>query len=85
MSVHGLLNLLNELRKSDKMRGLQNCRAFFCSFRNKFNKYNNTGAGISDFIYHMTPNKMTLKSCFGMKSLRICHYYKNKVVMDVIT
>ena len=30
------------------MRGLLNI------FRNKFNKFNNKGAGMSDFIYHMT-------------------------------
>ena len=37
MSAHVLLNLLNELRKRDKMRGLS-------LFRNEFNKCNNTGA-----------------------------------------
>ena len=41
MSAHGLLNLLNELRKRDKMRGLPNILSLF---RNKFNKINNTGA-----------------------------------------
>ena len=44
MSVHVLLNLLNEFRKSDKMRG-------FC---NEFDKFNNTGARMLDSIYHMT-------------------------------
>ena len=33
MSVHVLLNLLNELGKRDKMRGFQ---AFFFLFRNQF-------------------------------------------------
>ena len=51
MSAHVLLNLLKELRKSDKMRGLPSILSFF---RNKFNKFNNTGAGILDSIYHMT-------------------------------
>ena len=41
MSAHVLLNLLNELRKNDKMRGLQ---SILLLFRNKFNKLNNTGA-----------------------------------------
>ena len=41
MSAHVLLNLLNELRKSDKMRGLQSILSFF---PNKFYKSNNTGA-----------------------------------------
>ena len=40
MSAHVLLNLLNELRKRDK---------FY-----EFNKFNNTGAPLLDYIYHMT-------------------------------
>ena len=47
MIAHFLLNLLNELGKSDKMRGLPRILSFF---RNEFNKLNNTGAR----IYHMT-------------------------------
>ena len=39
MSAHVLLNLLNELEKSDKMCGLPNILSLF---RNKFNKFNNT-------------------------------------------
>ena len=35
MSTHVLLNLLNELKKSDKMRG----------FADEFNKFNNTEHG----------------------------------------
>ena len=46
MSDHGLLNLLNELGKRDKMRD--------SFFRNEFNKFNNTGAQMLDSIYHMT-------------------------------
>ena len=42
MSALDLLNLLNKLGKSDKMRG-----SLFC---NEFNKFNNTGAGMLDFI-----------------------------------
>ena len=41
MSTHVLLNLLNELKKRDKMRGLP-CILYL--FRNKFDKFNNTGA-----------------------------------------
>ena len=41
MSVHVLLNLLNELRKRDKMLGLPSILSLF---RNKFDKFNNTGA-----------------------------------------
>ena len=41
MSAHALLNLLNELGKSDKMGGLPSILSLF---RNEFNKFNNTGA-----------------------------------------
>ena len=52
MSAHVLLNLLNELGKRDKMRGLS--RAFLSLFRNEFNKFNNTRARMLDSIYRMT-------------------------------
>ena len=48
MSAHVLLNLLNKLRKSDKMRGLPSILSLF---RNTLNKFNNTGARILDSIY----------------------------------
>ena len=51
MSVHVLLNLLNELGKRDKMRGLPSILSLF---RNEFNKFNNTRARMLDSIYHMT-------------------------------
>ena len=41
MSAHVLLNLLNELGKRDKMRGLPSILSLF---RNEFNKFNNTRA-----------------------------------------
>ena len=41
MSAHVLLNLLNELGKRDKMRGLP---SILYLFHNKFNKFNNTRA-----------------------------------------
>ena len=41
MSAHVLLNLLNELRKRDKMRGLPSILSLF---RNEFNKFNKTRA-----------------------------------------
>ena len=49
MSVHALLNLLNELGKRDKMRGLLSILSLF---RNEFNKFNNTRARMLDSIYH---------------------------------
>ena len=51
MSVHVLLNLLNELRKRDKMRGLPRILSLF---RNMLNTFSNTGARMLDSIYHMT-------------------------------
>ena len=41
MSADVLLNLLNEFRKRDKMRGLPSILSLF---RKEFNKFNNTGA-----------------------------------------
>ena len=51
MSVQILLNLLNELRKKDKMRGLS---SILSVFRNEVNKFNNTGGRILHYIYSMT-------------------------------
>ena len=51
MSAHDLLNLLSELGKRDKMRGLTSISSLF---RNEFNKFNNTGARMLDSIYQMT-------------------------------
>ena len=54
MSTHVLLNLLNELSKGDKKRGLSSIVSLF---RNEFNKFNNTGVRMLDSINHI----MTLK------------------------
>ena len=51
MSAHVLLNLLNELGKRDKMRGLPSILSLF---RSEFNKFNNARARMLDSIYHMT-------------------------------
>ena len=59
MSAHVLLNLFNELSKSDKMRGLPSILSLF---RNEFNKFNNIGARILDSIYHMTLRLLNLIS-----------------------
>ena len=50
MSVHVLLNLLNEMGKRDKMRGMPSILSLF---RNEFNKFNNTAARMLDSIYHI--------------------------------
>ena len=46
LSAYVLLNLLNKLGKSDKMRGLPSILSLF--------RINNTGARMQDSIYHMT-------------------------------
>ena len=58
MSAHVLLNLLSELGKRGKMRGLPSILSLF---RNEFNKFSNTRARMLDSIYHMIN---TLKSDF---------------------
>ena len=70
MSAHVLLNLnplnlLKELGKRDKMRGLPSILSLF---RNEFNKFNNTRARMLDSIYHMTN---TLNSHFWRKNVII--------------
>ena len=51
MSTLVLLNLLNKLRRRDKMRGLPSILSLF---RNEFNIFNDTRALMLDSIYHMT-------------------------------
>ena len=49
MSAHVLLNISNELGKSDKIRAWKpSILSLFC---NKFNKYHNTGARMLDGRY----------------------------------
>ena len=79
MSAHVLLNLFNELGKSDKMRGLP---SILLLLRNEFNKFNNTEARMLDSIYHMTLK--IIKIIIGVKTSRFCHLLRN-VIMDVIT
>ena len=68
MSAHVLLNLLNELGKRDKMRGLPSILSLF---RNEFNKFYNTRARMLDSIYHMTN---TLESHFWRKNVIILSF-----------
>ena len=71
MSVHVLLNLLNELRKRDKMQGLPSVLSLF---RNELNKFNKTGAGMLDSIYHMPVESLStgLRSAVGNVSGNRC-------------
>ena len=49
MSAHVLLNLLNEVRKRDKMRGLPSILSLLL---NEFDELNNTGTQMLDSIYN---------------------------------
>ena len=48
ISARVLLNVINELGKSDEMRGFRTFYLFFA-----FNKFNSTKARMFDSIYHM--------------------------------
>ena len=80
MSAHVLLNLLNELGKSDKMRGLPSSVSLF---RNEFNKFNNTGARMLDSFYHMI-SKLPKNHIFDVRTSIFCHLKRN-IIIDVIT
>ena len=71
MSAHVLLNLLNELRKRDKMRGLPS----ILSLCNEFNKFNNKAAGMLDSIYHTTL-KILKNLHFCCENVKILPYFK---------
>ena len=79
MSAHVLLNLLNKLRKSDKMWGMP---SILLLFRIEFNKFNNTGARMLNSIYHMTLK--LIKMMFWRERVKILPSFTN-VTMDVIT
>ena len=57
ISAHISLNLLNELRKRDKMRCLLGILSLLC---NELNKFNNTGAQMLDSIFHMMINYLKI-------------------------
>ena len=80
MSNHVLLNLLDQLGKSDKMQGLLSILSFF---PNEFNKFINTGAQMLDCTYHMTL-KIFKNRIFGIKTLRLRHILRNDI-MDIIS
>ena len=76
MSARVLSNLLNEMMKRNKMRGLP---SILSVFRIEFNKFNNTGARILDSIYHMT---LKWHLIFGMKTSKF-FYLLRDVIMNV--
>ena len=68
MSAHVLLNLLNELGKTDKA-----LPGILSVFPNLLNKFNNTGARMQDSTYHMTLKSLFIsKFCTKMSQFR--HY-----------
>ena len=82
MSAHVLLNLLNELGKRDKMRGLPSILSLF---RNELNKFNKTTAQMLDYIYHMAL-RLLWNFISAIKTLYFCYYvHVCNVVMDVMT
>ena len=70
MSAHILFNLLNKLRKRDKMRGLLSILSFVC---NKFNKFNNKGAWMLDSIFSYDIENVKILSSF-MQRFNGYHY-----------
>ena len=76
MSAHVLLNLVNELEKREKMRGLP---SMLSPFRNEFDKFNNTGERMLDSIYHMAIKLFSIY--FDVKTSRLCHI--RDVVIDI--
>ena len=77
MRAHVLLNLLNKLRKRDKMRGLPTILSL-C--RNEFNKFNNTGARMLD----SHDIKVLKIAYYSVKMSRFCHILRN-LIIDAIT
>ena len=80
MRANVLLNLLNELRKRDKMKGSWVILSFF---RNGFDNLTKTGARMLDSFYHV---KLTfLKNrIIGVKTSIFYHCLRN-VITGVIT
>ena len=78
MSAHVLLNSLNELETKIRCEALP---SILSVFPNEFNKCNNTGARMQDYIYHMA-----LKSHFNCIFAPKRHDFaiiKRDVFMDV--
>ena len=78
LSARVLLNLVNELRKGDKMRGLSSI--VFTFSQRVYNKLNNTctRSHMLESIYHMTLRLRNLIS--GVK-----RHYAHNVVFEIIS
>ena len=65
MSANVLLNLLNELRKSDKMRGLPSILSLILSLlRKEFNKFHKTGTRTLYVRFYLSHDLILLKTAF---------------------
>ena len=80
MIAHFLLNLLNELRKSDKMRDLSSILSLFPMSLINSIQYKST---MLDSIYHMTL-KLIENRFLAFQTSKFCHLLRN-IMMDVIT
>ena len=80
MSDNVLLNLLDQLGKSDKMQGLPSILSFFSptSLINSIIQ----DTQMLDCTYHMTL-KLFKNRIFGVKTLRLRHILRNDI-MDII-
>ena len=67
MNALALLISLNDLGRIDKSKA---CQAFYHIFCNMFNKFNNAGALMLDYIYHITLKRDTLKLHFWRRLCR---------------
>ena len=68
LSAHVLLNLLNN--SGEKIKSI------LTLFRNKFNKFNNTGAQMIDSIYHTCMTfKLFCNHVFRVETSRFCQIY----------
>ena len=79
MSAHVLLNLLNELGKRDKMRGLSSILSLF---RNEFIKVNNTRARLLDSIYHLIKSHFCRKNVIILSLCTQRCYRRHSVSQD---
>ena len=74
MSAHVLLNILNKLRKRDKMRGLPRILSLIL---NEYDKLNNTGAPMLESIYHMAL-KFIKNRIFWRENFKILSSYTQR-------
>ena len=83
MSARVLLNLLNELRKMDKTRGLP---SILTLFRNKFNKFNNMQYRSTNVRFYLSYDiKTILKSHVDVKTLGFCHMLALKALFHNVS